>query len=364
MRCSLVLLLVAACGRFGFEDEPPLGPPAHVADTVTLGGTGTLVFGTSVIDTTALTIDGGPPVRGQLVAVPQLGGGPELALLQAEDITLGPGETLRIVGDRGLVIVARTIEIEGRIDASGAPGRPGPGAVAGDAQGGEHRVDDVCDSGGGGGGHATAGADGGEVTGCLPRRLGGASTGDTALTILAGGGNGGAPASFGCPKASGGGGGGALQLSAAERIVIGAAGAVLAGGGGGTGGPECGDGDAGAGGGGGAGGAIYFEAPRIVIDGFVVANGGGGGGGGNGQDQNGPIGVGGAGAPGITREPALGGTRPALNAGVGGTGGTEAQAPERGGFASNNAAGGGGSTGRIVIVGDVEISGVVAPSAN
>ncbi len=365
MKYAPALVLIAACGRFGFEDEPPLEPPTHVPGTVTLGGTGALVLGTSLLDTTALTIDGGPPTFGQLVAVPQLGGGPELALLQADHVTITAGTTLTVVGGRGLVILARTVEIAGRIDASGGPGRPGPGAIAGTAEGGQHEPGDVCDSGGGGGGHASAGARGGDVPGCLPQRLGGAAGGDDALTILLGGSSGGAAVSSACGVPGGGGGGGALQLSASEQIMIGAAGEVLAGGGGGTGGPECGDGDAGGGGGGGAGGAIFFEAPNVSVDGLVIANGGGGGAGGNGLTMNGAIGVGGNGATGTTRTAAVGGVPPATNAGNGGTGGTETQAPSDGASANNNAGGGGGSVGRIVIAGVVvELRGVVSPTAH
>lgn len=365
MRCLVLALTVPACGRYGFVDQPPLQAPTHVPGTVTLGGTGTLVLGTSQIDTTQLTIDGGPPEHGQLVAVPQIGAGPELAMLQAEHVRISDGATVSVIGGRGLVILARTIEVVGRLDASGAPGRAGPGAVIGNAQAGQHQDQDVCDSGGGGGGHASGGARGGEVFSCLPNRLGGASAGDDTLTVLVGGGNGGDAVSFACGNPSGGGGGGALQLSAGDELVIGAAAEVLAGGGGGTGGPECGDGDAGGGGGGGAGGAIFLEAPTIEIEGLVIANGGGGGAGGNGLIDNGPIGTGGAGANGTTRTAALGGIPPAPNAGVGGPGGADAQLPVDGAGADHNAGGGGGAVGRIVIRGDtVSVRGVVSPTAH
>ena len=117
LRSLVLVLAIPACGRFGFADEPALEPPAHVPGSVAIGGTGTLVLGTSVLDTTALTLDGNPPEHGQLVAVPQLGAGPELALLQADHITITAGATVRVVGGRGLVILARTIEVIGRIDA-------------------------------------------------------------------------------------------------------------------------------------------------------------------------------------------------------------------------------------------------------
>lgn len=350
--------MLAACGRFGFEGEPPLSAPTHVPGTVTLGGTGTLVLDASVLDTTALTIDGAPPAYGQLVAVAQLGGGPELALLQADRIVVDG--TLDVVGNRGLVILARTIDVSGVIDASGGPGRPGPGAVATTANAGVHLAGDVCDSGGGGGGHASVGAVGGDVPSCIARSAGGTVIGDPNITMLLGGGTGGAGVSGGCGVPGGGGGGGALQLSAADALVI--SGTVLAGGGGGSGGPECGDGDAGGGAGGGAGGAIFLEAPSIAIDGVLIANGGGGGGGGNGLIGNGPVGRGGEGESGIQISPARGGIPPAQNAGAGGTGGTEDTLPGTGKSGSNNAGGGGGAVGRVVIVGgDVAISGVVSP---
>ena len=76
-------------------DEPALTAPTHVPGSVTLGGTGTLELGSSEIDTTALTINGGPPAHGQLVAVQQVGAGSELALLQADHVTISAGATVR-----------------------------------------------------------------------------------------------------------------------------------------------------------------------------------------------------------------------------------------------------------------------------
>lgn len=364
MRAASLLLALAACGRSGFDERAPLEPPAHVPDSVTLDSDGDLVLGTSVIDTTALTIDGAAPIRGQLVAIPQLGAGPELALLQAQHISVADGAVVRIVGTRGLVILARTIELGGTLDASASAATPGPGAAPSKAANGVHEPGDVCDSGGGGGGHGTAGGTGGDSSTCTFGGAGGGVVGDDALSVLVGGATGGDGVTGACGIPPGGGGGGALQLSASERVSIAPAGVVLVGGGGGIGGFECGDGDAGAGAGGGAGGAIYVEAPIVVIDGMVLAHGGGGGAGGNGLTQNGPVGKGGDGAVGTMRDPAAGGVAPAPNAGAGGAGATGALAAGDGMPSNNNGGGGGGGAGRVVIIGGtIDVRGFVSPAA-
>lgn len=364
MRATPLLLALAACGRSGFDERAPFEPPSHVSDSLTLDADGDLVLGTSVIDTTALTIDGAPPAHGQLVMIEQLGGGPELAVLQAQRITISDGAVVRIVGSRGLVILARTIDVGGTLDASASAGTAGPGAAPIKAASGVHEAGNVCDSGGGGGGHGGAGGTGGDSASCTVGGPGGAMIGDEALTRLVGGGAGGDGVTGACGIPPGGGGGGALQLSAVERVAISGGGAVLAGGGGGIGGLECGDGDAGSGGGGGAGGAIYIEAPTVVLDGLVLAHGGGGGAGGNGLTQNGPIGKGGDGAGGTSSDPAAGGVPPAPNAGAGGTGATGLLAAGDGMTSNHNAGGGGGGVGRIVIIaGALELGGVVSPAA-
>lgn len=336
--------MCAACGHIGFDEVPPLDPPAHVPDTTLLVGTGTLVLGDAVIDTTELSIDGAPPAHGQLVAVAQPGANTELALLQADHIIVEG--TVRVRGARGLVLLARTVEVTGTLDGGARGAMPGPGAAAERGGPGVHPAG-VCDSGGGGGGHMTAGAAGGDGGGCTGG-AGGALLGDPALTLLVGGGAGGEGVTAACGLPPGGGGGGALQLSAQDRVTI--AGTVTAGGGGGAGGLECGDGDAGSGGGGGAGGAIYIEAARVEITGVVAAHGGGGGGGGNGAAENGPIGRGSDGTDGGPNAPAAGGAPAAPNGGTGGAGGVDGSSPQLGASAQHNAGGGGGAAGRIVIV--------------
>ncbi|CAN5874725.1 hypothetical protein BH11MYX3_BH11MYX3_07470 [soil metagenome] len=349
MRALPLVLALSAC-RFGFVEQPPVGRPSHVPEAEPLTGMGDLVLGTTVIDTTALTIDGAVPLHGTMIAIAQDGGGPELAVLHADRITVTAGAVVHVVGSRGLVMFATTIEIAGTVDAGAAGTRPGPGASPNAALPGMHVASDVCDTGGGGGGHGTTGGHGGDSQSCVVvGSAGGAATGDDSLAIRIGGGGCGAAVSFGCGNPAGGGGGGALQLSAIERVNLHGGGVLRVGGGGGSGGPECGDGDAGGGGGGGAGGALFIEAPDVTIDGLLFAHGGGGGAGGNGLIENGVIGAGGAGADGTTQEPAVGGAPPAPNAGFGGPGGTEGQLPGAGAAAEHNAGGGGGAIGRIVI---------------
>ena len=362
----IVLVLAAGCGRLQFADEPLGDDVTHVPADAVPTADGVLVLAGGTIDTGALTIDGAAPVAGELLEVPQVGGGPSLALLLAEDITLTG--TVTIVGGRPLVILARTIAVDGVLDASAHGSLAGPGARTVEGTGGHAtHVINVCDAGGGGGGHAITGAPGGDPTSCGPDGIGaggggGGPVGDARLTLLVGGGPGGDAASGACGAPPGGGGGGALQLSATRRLVITSAGAVLAGGGGGPGGPDCGDGDAGAGGGGGAGGALYLEAPQLVIAGRVIAHGGGGGGGGNGSTGNGGVGPGGVGADGIDLAPAIGGVPPAPTSGIGGAGGTGSTAPVRGADADNNAGGGGGAAGIIAIRGSPTGAGVVSPT--
>jgi len=192
----------AGCGRIAFSDESLGGDVTHVEEDAIPPATGALVLTGGTIDTTALTIDGAAPAAGELLEVPQIGGGPALALLIAEDITLTG--TVTVVGARPLVILARSIEVGGVLDASAHGSLAGPGARTGDGDGGDARhVIDVCDAGGGGGGHAVTGASGGDPRSCGPTGIGsggggGGPGGDARLTVLLGGGPGGDAASFAC----------------------------------------------------------------------------------------------------------------------------------------------------------------------
>lgn len=353
-----MLFVLAACGRVEF-DEQRLTTVTHLPESVAIVGDGALVLGDGTLDTDALAFNGAPLEAGQMIAVAQVGGGPELALIDAFTVEVA-GE-VRVIGGRALVIAATTIDVDGMLDASASGDMPGPGAsrdVAGEGTAGVHAG--VEDGGGGGGGHGTMGARGGDG-GSIAGSPGGEAIGDAGLDVLVGGARGGDGIAVVCGNPRGGGGGGAVQLAAATRVTIAANGRVLAGGGGGAGGTECGDVDAGSGAGGGAGGAIFIEAPAVVVEGEVLAHGGGGGGGGNGNDTIGPTGPGTAGADGRTREPALGGPSAASNGGVGGQGGAGASLPTIGGSVQHNAGGGGGAVGRVVVRG-LRGSGLVSPA--
>lgn len=348
MRWPLLLVLVA-CGRTGFDERPPL-EVTHVPDDVEIVSEGSLVLGDGTLDTDTLTFDGAPLASGQMIAVAQVGGGPELALIDASAVAV-IGE-VRVIGGRALVIAATTIDVTGVLDASASGDMPGPGAsrdVGGEGAAGVHAG--VEDGGGGGGGHGTMGASGGDG-GSIAGSAGGSAIGDAGVGVLVGGARGGDGIAVVCGNPRGGGGGGAVQLTAATRVMIAATGRVLAGGGGGAGGTECGDIDAGSGAGGGAGGAIVVEAPAFVIDGDVLAHGGGGGGGGNGNPDLGPIGPGTAGADGRARQPAVGGQSAAANGGAGGMGGTAVSPPTTGASVQHNAGGGGGAAGRVLVPSD------------
>lgn len=339
-------LVVAGCGRLGFDDAP--GMPSHVMGSVVVG-TATLSLGDSTIDTSALTIDGTP--RPDLTAQPQANG-PEVAVLSVG--ALAVTGTVRVVGTRPLVVFARgEITIDGVVDAGGHGGEPGAGGyVDGPGRGGSEpkpMPDVVCDPGGGGGGFGGPGADGGTESCGGVFGAGGAAYGDDGLSVLVGGSGGGAGSPGACPVVAGGAGGGAVQLTSLASVAI--HGGIHAGGGGGGGGAYCvdPDGDGGAGGGGGAGGAIFVEAPAVDITGALRADGGGGGAGGNGNTDNGPLRAGAAGQDANLAGPDAGGATAVSTSGSGGAGGTEAQPPDVGSTADFNPGGGGGGVGRIVV---------------
>ncbi|MBE7449564.1 MAG: hypothetical protein HS111_11905 [Kofleriaceae bacterium] len=328
---------------------------AHVRAEDEYVGTASLTVTVDVLlDTSALTATPGPLPAGVFVAAPQDGGGPELAILRGLDVAIAPGVTVKVVGSRPLVVLARTIVIEGTIDASADGVTPGPGTgdLGSDlGVGGSGRLVDTSDSGGGGGGFGTVGGRGGASC-SVAGGAGGAAHGTPALVTLRGGARGGAASSPpGCPTIPGGGAGGALQLYAATAIRLGASGVIHAGGGGGRGAPApggtgtCG-GNLHAGAGGGSGGALYLQAPVVVNDGLLAANGGGGGSG---------AGLQGAGMAGADGQPALGaapGGDPAgPTSGRGGAGGvlTGPGQPAPDLSSNGNGGGGGGGVGRIVI---------------
>ncbi|PZR16789.1 MAG: hypothetical protein DI536_06460 [Archangium gephyra] len=252
------------------------------------------------------------------------GGVPTLVLAFA-DLEVTGANTLRLVGERPVIIVSmKNIDVFGTIDvragaqactANGA-GRNGGGGAAG------------WQSGGGGGGFGTVGGRGGDVVNA-PDGLGGAVNGAGEFRGGCPGGRGGNNPNAAAP------GGGALQLVARETINL--SGIINAPGGGGAGGVAFQ-----AGNGGGSGGALLLEAERfIATNGVLACNGGGGG-----QQTTGRDGESGR----ASTVPAAGGNDN-LSGGRGGNGATGTTAATNGGDANaaSFAGGGGGGVGRIHI---------------
>jgi hypothetical protein len=335
----------------------------HLGSADSASGTAPLTLGGTVtIDTTGLTISGITLAPGDSFdARPQLGGGPELAVLHLGSLVVSAGASVRITGSRPLVIVADgPVTVDGKLDAGGHGATSGAGAATtGAGTAGSHGSND-SDTGGGGGGFGTNGADGGAITGCtVALGVAGRMYGDGPITQLVGGSAGGSSSGTSCPVDAPGGGGGALQITSGTMISIGATGAVLAGGGGGSGGTDCGASDVNSGPGGGSGGAIVLQAPAIANAGVVAANGGAGGGSsstGNGNAMPGQDAQ-------ASTVAAVGGTGPNAQGGSGGTGGA---APTTGGGSAcgTNAAGGGGSVGRIAASTSYTGGGTTSPAAN
>ncbi len=344
----------------------------HLAAGDSIAGTAALsLSGTIAIDTGALTLTGATlPAGVTLDARPQLGGGPELAVLHVGSLTVAGGAQVRVTGTRPLVIVADgDVQVDGLVDASARDATPGAGgsapAMGGGAGGAGSHLPQYSDSGGGGGGFGGAGAAGGAVSGCTTAVVAGTAGtvfGDAAIAQLVGGAGGGSGSGAVCPINPGGGGGGALQITSAMRIQIGTTGQLLAGGGGGSGGTDCGNSDGNSGGGGGSGGAIVLQAPMIGNAGVIAANGGGGGGSGSGG--------GGSGQPGQNAQasatPAAGGTGSGSSGTTGGAGAAGSTPPVDGttNTCGNNAGGGGGGLGRIAASTGFSNTGVVSPAAD
>lgn len=146
-------------------------------------------------------------------------------------------------------------------------------------------------------------------------------------------------------------GGGALQIVAANGIVLHSGAYIRAGGGGGIFAGGIGAG------GGGSGGAILIEAQTVQIDGVIAANGGGGG-----QGANGDSGEAGH----FDATPALGGHKGTDSyGGNGSAAATIAGAPGVFTAASSSPGGGGGGAGRIRIntqSGAAAVTGTFSPA--
>jgi hypothetical protein len=327
--------------------------PASV--TATFAGTASVTFANVIIDTRS---GAEAPISSQalpsgavLLTTPQDGGGPELAIFEVGDLEITG--TLRVVGVRPLVIIARSTMVVNAIDASAAKNQPGGGGYdpgMGPGAGGPGGVVGSADAGGGGAGFGTNGGVGqtsGAATGA-----GGAGYGTSDLATLDGGSGGGTTAPT-CAGLFGGAGGGAIQLYAGVSVQI--DGTVAANGGGGAGGKECAN-EGTSGGGGGSGGAIYIQTPMLLGAGVLLAQGGAGGGGSDVSTQT--YGTDGANGP-STIAAAVGGV--GTGTGVGGennsgaSGGFRDAAPPTltalSGMMSGNGGGGGGAAGRIVVRG-------------
>jgi HEAT repeat protein len=286
-----------------------------------------------------------PAVSGVLTGAGTLGviqgGSVQVAVFSFDAIRIDRGALVEVVGDRALVLLARTtIRIDATIDLSGgrggaalAPGRGGPGADGGvygkstesappPPDGGDggpgmkdngrpgrgcgagynQRVKGATSGGvgayGGLGGAASEGSSGGG--GGTRPMPGGTGYGDARLRELLGG-SGGAGGSNdrGGSNAAGGGGGGAIALVATESLTLGPGARLLLRGGAGGVDSVCG--------GGGSGGGILLASPTIALDAGAVVDARGG--------------DGGDGGPAVLAEIKQGGNRRNTGSGGGGGGG-------------------------------------------
>ncbi len=249
----------------------------------------------------------------------------------------GGRDVVRIRQDAPLIIVARTVDLEGELDVLA------DGALPSRADG-QPAVDGGFGGGGGGGGAANGGAggnggDAGQGAGG-PRPSPDASVGvSTPLTLGGRGGGGGR----GCV---GGAGGGALQITALTGLRIN--GVLYANG---AGGQAC---ALGGGGGGGAGGMLWLESIGFVsLAGATIAANGGGGAAGASADggATGP-----AGRRSVGVNSAAGGVHDAGtdSGGNGGTGGSGGATPGQPGRSSVTGGGGGGGVGLSVYRGQLQ----------
>jgi hypothetical protein len=323
---------------------------AHVSasDEATLGlDTDYTIAVATTINTTTLTANPSLPAGVGFVAVTSPGG-PSVAMLDADMFAVNA--TLTVTGSRPLIVVARTIQVAGAIDAGAkadvpGAGGAGPGSGTGAGQPGQE-MNTYEDGGGGGGGFGAAGGVGGTALTATGGTAGGAY-GNAQLSVLQGGSGGGAGrggAAAACRP--GGAGGGAIQLSAFSISITGA---INAGGGGGAGGGSSGTcaGNYSSAAGGGSGGAIYLQTDMLLGGGSVAANGGGGG---EGGDHIAGL-SGTVGADATSMSVALGGAG-ATDSGDGGNGGTGAVGADTGKSpvaSANNGGGGGGGPGRIYL---------------
>lgn len=209
-------------------------------------------------------------------AVAQTQGGPEVAVLVVNSLTVAAGKTVIAEGSRPLVIVsAKTITLNGDLDVTAGATPPPPGAYGTNGipgigpGGGKPGMNNMYAGGAGGGAFCSPGGRGGNDYSNLSGGDGGAPYGSSSIIPLQGGSSGARARLSNC-AAGGGNGGGAVQLVAAQSIAI--SGYISAPGVGGCPGYDWG------GSGGGSGGAVLIEAPEVTLNGTIAVNGGGGGG--------------------------------------------------------------------------------------
>jgi hypothetical protein len=292
--------------------------------------------------------------------------GIEVVVMPLASLSLAEGASLRVIGNRPLIIAAMgDVEIMGTINARALGTTAGAGGNASctnglGANGTQAGMGSEGGGGGGGGAFAEDGGDGGNgyrLLGSVPGGNGGTPEGVETLTPLRGGcrgGTGGRAHSSGGAMDSVGGfpgaGGGAIQISAAGMLSISATGIVTVSGGGGLKGADPHDG----GGGGGSGGALLLEGAAVegVSGSWATANGGGGASG-SGSASGGNHGTDGFTASGVNAPGGVG----VGNGGGGGRGGAQAGKPDDGSNGTGSlgtgggGGGGGGGVGRIVVRG-------------
>jgi hypothetical protein len=267
--------------------------------------------------------------------------GPQVRVLSLTQLSVHQGVTLRVVGDKPLVVAAWSdISVDGTIDVSSDNKGDGAGADPPDCAShaaGDGATDHSEGGGGGGGGFGGDGGDGGDG------RNGSASKGAKGAKIapppfVRGGCKGGKGGDNG---GSGGSGGGALQLTARFSITV--SGTLHAGGerGGGPGTSERG------GGGGGSGGYLGLDAPAVTLMGTaILAANGGGGGEGSSSNSSGNSGEHGH----AQAQAAAGGSGGTSSGGNGGDGGWRDVPDGKNGSKSDDGGGGGGGGVGFVLV--------------
>ncbi len=351
----IVTVTVSACGSVQSSSPPdagadsapadaapPDGParftPIHLDFALPLTGAPDVVIASnpSVIDTTALTLDG--------ATSPYFVRQGAYAVLYADQFSVQ--HDLTVTGTLPLIVVASDrVTVTANISLNATGGVPGPGAATSPTGAGgvgaTFLAQERESSGGGGGSYGSLGGPGGTSDSQnIPAGASGQRYGMMPNDPLVGGSPGGPGGNV---TTGGGAGGGALQLSSAVSITISGS-FITAGGGGGKGGGASANG----GGGGGSGGEIFLEAPQITVSATLAANGGGGGGGGAGGGTT-PSTDGGDGT--VGDGPASGGTGGMPQGSPGGAGAAGQSvsfmdAKPGSGFNSKGGGGGGGA-GRI-----------------